>query len=222
MDLLVQAGPMAKLVLLLLFFASLISWAIIFTKWRTLKKARGQNTKFLNIFWNSKSIEEIFTKSEKFPRSPIALVFQSGFRELKKLAGGGDIKSADGLELQNISRALARASNSEVTVLERQIGWLATTASASPFVGLFGTVWGIMNSFQNIGVTGAANLAIVAPGISEALITTAAGIGAAIPAVIAYNYFIGQIRRITVDMDSFSQDFLNIVQRSILGARKGS
>ncbi|MGZ3688950.1 MAG: MotA/TolQ/ExbB proton channel family protein, partial [Bdellovibrionota bacterium] len=108
-----------------------------------------------------------------------------------------------------------------IASLERNVGWLATTASAAPFVGLFGTVWGIMNSFQNIGATGAASLAVVAPGISEALITTATGIGAAIPAVVAYNFFAGQIKRIAVDMDTFSHDFINIVQRSVLtGGRK--
>ena len=149
--------------------------------------------------------------------SPVAAVFKSGVKELKKVAPG---EGADGID--NVHRALVRASNSEIAGFERHVGWLATTASAAPFVGLFGTVWGIMNSFQNIGATGAANLAVVAPGISEALITTATGIGAAIPAVIAYNHFAGQIKRLSVDMECFTQDFLNIIQRSIIGTRKGS
>jgi biopolymer transport protein TolQ len=154
-------------------------------------------------------------KTESFQSSPIAMVFRSGVRELRKLSS--DELSGAGIEkVENIQRALIRASNTEITHLEKNVGWLATTASAAPFVGLFGTVWGIMNAFQNIGATGAANLAVVAPGISEALITTAFGIGAAIPAVVAYNHFSGLIRRVSVDMESFSQDFMNIIQRSVL------
>ena len=219
-DLINDAGPMAKMVLLLLLSASVLCWAIIFTKWRFLRRAAQENTKFLNIFWHGKNIDEIFAKSEKFQSSPVAAVFKSGVKELKKINVAGDA-SARPETVDNIYRSLIRASNTEVSNLERHIGWLATTASAAPFVGLFGTVWGIMNAFQNIGATGAANLAVVAPGISEALITTATGIGAAIPAVIAYNHFAGLIKRHAVDMESFSQDFMNIVQRSVLTPRKG-
>jgi biopolymer transport protein TolQ len=212
---------MAKLVLLLLMAASVMCWGIIFRKWRALKRANAQNAKFLDLFWHGKNIDEIFAKSDKFPASPVAAVFRSGVKELKRLSNSEiDAIRTEGVD--NVQRALMRASNSEIGSLERQVAWLATTASAAPFVGLFGTVWGIMNSFQSIGATGAANLAIVAPGISEALITTAAGIGAAIPAVIAYNHFAGQIKRLATDMDCFTHDFLNIVQRSVSSAgRKG-
>lgn len=204
-DLISQSGPVAKLILLLLVATSIFSWGIIFSKLRTLKLANSENTEFLNVFWNGKNMEEVLIKAERFERSPVAKVFRNGARELKK--------QSEGVQVENVERALSRAANWEVAELEKNVSWLATAASAAPFVGLFGTVWGIMNSFQSIGATGAANLAVVAPGISEALITTAAGIGAAVPAVIAYNHIVVQIRRVTIDMDTFSQDFLNIVHR---------
>lgn len=210
-DLIMQSGPIAKVVLLLLTAASVVCWAVIFTKWRALKKATLENVDFLNTFWHGKNIDEIFGKSEKYELSPVAAVFKSGYKELKKLGEP---------DAENIGRALMRASSSEVSTLENHLGILATTASAAPFVGLFGTVWGIMNSFQNIGSTGSASLAVVAPGISEALITTATGLAAAIPAVIAYNHFAGSIRRMAVDMDCFSQDFLNIIRRSGMGKKE--
>jgi biopolymer transport protein TolQ len=217
-DLIAAAGPLVKLVLAALLAISVFCWAIIFTKWRLLKRAVQQNTKFLDVFWNGKSIDEIFSKSEKFGASPVAGVFKSGVKELKKLSPGGELPAGPLEAVENVQRALFRASTAEVAGLERGVSWLATFASASPFIGLFGTVWGIMNSFQGIGATGSANLAVVAPGISEALVATAMGLAAAIPAVIAYNHFVGQIRRMSVDMDCFSQDFLNIIQRSALGA----
>jgi biopolymer transport protein TolQ len=222
LDLIEQSGPVAKAVLLVLLAASIVSWAVIAVKWRALRSAHRENAQFLNLFWNGKSIEDIFNNSDRFQRSPVALVFRSGVKELRKLTSAGtEPRPLDELGIDNVGRALARASTVEVAALEKHVGWLATTASAAPFIGLFGTVWGIMNSFQGIGASGSANLAVVAPGISEALITTATGIFAAIPAVIAYNHFAAQIRRIAADMDCFAQDFLNIVQRSMLGSRKG-
>lgn len=218
-SLIADAGPMAKLVLLLLLLASIFCWAIIFTKGRTLKRASLQNRKFLETFWRGSTIEEILSKAEQFPASPVAAVFKSGVKEFRKLSSE-DLGELHLGKVENVQRALARASNAEIASLEKNVGWLATTASAAPFVGLFGTVWGIMNSFQNIGATGSANLAVVAPGISEALITTATGIAAAIPAVIAYNHFLGQIKRVSVDIDCFSQDFINIIQRSILSGSR--
>lgn len=221
LDLVAQSGPVAKLVLAILLGSSFLCWAIIFGKWRALHRAGSENAKFLNVFWHGKNIEEVFVKSDRFPRSPVAAVFRSGVKELRKIGAEGTPLGAEAVD--NIGRALGRTANAEVAVLEKHVGILATTASAAPFVGLFGTVWGIMNSFQNIGATGAANLAVVAPGISEALVTTAFGIAAAVPAVIAYNHFAGLIRRLAVDMDGFTQDFLNIVQRSSLSSisRKG-
>lgn len=213
-DLIAQSGPMAKMVLLVLILASVYTWGIILAKRRALKLAERENEKFLKVFWASKSIEEIFGRAEEFPHSPVANVFKAGFKELKKFAT--DATHVDPFAVDNVARSLSRTASAEIAVLEKNISFLATTASAAPFVGLFGTVWGIMNSFQNIGATGAANLAVVAPGISEALITTATGIGAAIPAVIAYNHFANQIKRNAIEIDTFTQDFLNIVQRSAL------
>ena len=125
-------------------------------------------------------------------------------------------------EVSNIQRALNRTHALEIDEFEKYVDWLASTASAAPFVGLFGTVWGIMNSFQNIGAMGSASLAVVAPGISEALIATAVGLAAAIPAAIFYNYLINKIKRMSLDIESFSQEFLNMVQRSLLTTPKGA
>jgi biopolymer transport protein TolQ len=221
LDLLWQAGFVAKLVLLFLLCASILCWAIIAMKLKSLKKAREQNEKFIGLFWNGKNIDEIVTKSEKYSQSPVASVFKNGVKELRKLSSTDSAVTTNSEKIENIHRALIRTASSEISSLEKHVGWLATTASAAPFVGLFGTVWGIMNSFQNIGATGAANLTVVAPGISEALITTATGIATAIPAVIAYNYFVGQIKKIAVDMECFSQDFINIIQRNLFTSKKG-
>jgi biopolymer transport protein TolQ len=218
-DLILQAGLMAKLVLVCLMGASLFSWSVILMKQQTIKVARKQSQLFLNTFWYGQDLEEIYTKSEQYTHSPVANVFKAGFKELKKLSqieGKADLIKVDGLS--NVSRALTRATLAEIGNLESAVGVLATVGSATPFIGLFGTVWGIMNSFQGIGATGSANLAVVAPGISEALITTAAGLFAAIPAVMAYNYFVGRIKVLATEMDTFSQDFLNIVQRSLMKA----
>ncbi|HRK02296.1 MAG TPA: MotA/TolQ/ExbB proton channel family protein [Oligoflexia bacterium] len=145
----------------------------------------------------------------------VAAVFKAGYKELKKISQI-DARNVRTESIANIHRALGRTALAETHGLEKMVGFLATIGSAAPFVGLFGTVWGIMNSFQGIGATGNANLAVVAPGISEALIATAAGLAAAIPSVMAYNYFVGRIKSIATEMDTFSQDFLNIVQRSML------
>lgn len=216
-DLILQSGLMAKFVLILLLAASILCWAIMLLKWKMLRQASRQNQAFLDIFWKGKSIDEIYTLVENYARSPVARVFESGFRELKKLSNA-EIRAYTDSSIDNIQRALSRTLTARITELEKHISWLGTTASAAPFVGLFGTVWGIINSFQNIGATGSANLAVVAPGISEALITTAMGIAAAIPAVVAYNHFVGQIRRIAIDTEGFSKDFLNILQRNLMTA----
>jgi biopolymer transport protein TolQ len=220
-DLISQSGPMVQLVLLLLLGASVLSWGIIIAKVKGLKLTERENVKFLEIFWNSKNLDECFGKIEQFNSSSIAGMFKSGFKELKKLSvhEANSIESTT-LEVENVQRALFRASQDQIGIMESHVSWLATIASAAPFVGLFGTVWGIMNSFQNIGATGSANLAVVAPGISEALIATAIGLATAIPAVIAYNFFASKIRKLSKDMECFGQDFLNIVQRGFLGKAK--
>lgn len=187
-------------------------------KYKIISKAIRESKQFLNVFWYGKDLEEIYSKSEKIRRSPVANVFKAGFKELKKISEIDAKMSATVKEntISNISRTLSRTSLAEMSTLEKTVGLLATVGSATPFIGLFGTVWGIMNSFQGIGATGNANLAVVAPGISEALIATAAGLATAIPAVVAYNYFVGRIRSLANEMDMFSQDFLNIIQRSLL------
>jgi biopolymer transport protein TolQ len=218
LQLITQAGPVVQGTLVLLVLSSVVSWAIIFAKSRYFKRALRENSTFLEQFWGAKSLEEIYSKTDK-SNAPVANVFKSGFKELQKLSQGGQTGLAT--DVDNIQRALMRASTSEVSVLEKYVPWLATTASAAPFVGLFGTVWGIMGAFQGIGASGSANLAVVAPHIAEALIATAIGLAAAIPAVVAYNHFVNQMKKVVNEMDCFSQDFLNIVQRGMSGgARK--
>ncbi|MBW2598709.1 MAG: protein TolQ [Deltaproteobacteria bacterium] len=217
------SGPMVQFVLLLLLFFSVVSWAIILMKYRVIKKSKRENEMFLDRYMKINKLSEVFPESKKFRYSQIAEVFRAGYTELVKIAGIRKESSSDAdseapwpLEirgLDNIERALNRACDSETTKLESFLGFLATTGSSCPFIGLFGTVWGIMNAFKGIGVKGSAALAVVAPGISEALIATAAGLAAAIPAVIFYNYYVNQVRTITVETDSFSSEFLNIVER---------
>lgn len=219
--LIAEASPLVKLILFLLIAASAVSWAIIFTKSKMIKNAKDQDAAFLEVFWHSKTLEEIHGRMEEFPHSPVSRVFSAGYRELRKLpAQDRTLEGAP--EISNIERALSRCHSIEVDELEKYVDWLASTASAAPFVGLFGTVWGIMSSFQNIGAMGSASLAVVAPGISEALIATAIGLAAAIPAAIFYNYLINRIKRLSLEMETFSQEFLNMIQRSLLTNRKGT
>ena len=214
-----RASFVAKTVLLILTVMSVMAIALIISKWLQFRRAMDQNRQFLNVFWNERSVEEAFSKSERFVKSPIAAVFKSGAREIKKIASakGENTWTVDEHGLENVGRALARTSNNEVASLEKYLGILAILASSGPFIGLFGTVWGIMVSFQDIASEGQATLATVAPGIAEALVATAAGLFVAIPAVIAYNTFAGRVKRQAIDMDGFSQDFLNIVQRGTHG-----
>ena len=212
-DLVLNAGIMGKLVLLLLLGVSIFCWAVIFAKYRTIKTAQAENGKFLGFFWQSKSMDEIFARVDQFARSPVAAVFRSGMKELRKLPSNGDPATA-GLEVENVSRSLSRTANDEIAILEKHVTWLATTASAAPFIGLFGTVWGIMQAFRAIGTTGSTSIIAVAPGISEALVNTAAGLAAAIPALIFYNYFMGKVRQQRAGMEDFSLEFINLAERN--------
>jgi biopolymer transport protein TolQ len=211
-----HAGPTEQFVMLLLLVFSAISWAIIIYKWKNLRRAYDQSESFLDIFWSSKRLDAIYEKSEEFDGSPISQVFRAGYIELAKLkkadnkGDGNDTQLGD---IENISRSMRRASASQITSLESLIPFLATCGSTAPFIGLFGTVVGIMTSFQDIGRLGNANLATVAPGIGGALVATAFGLFAAIPAVIAYNYFLTRTRVLDTEMQNFSSDFLNIVKR---------
>ncbi|HET9554145.1 MAG TPA: protein TolQ [Anaeromyxobacteraceae bacterium] len=211
-----NAGLVGQGVLLLLATASAVSWAIIAKKLLQVRRAEAESAKFLSVFWQSKRFDAIYQAAEQLGASPLGAVFRAGYVELSKVTQkkdgeGGMHDQLGGLE--NVERALKRAASSEVTALERRVSFLGTTASAAPFVGLFGTVWGIMRAFHEIYQMGNANLATVARPISEALIATAVGLFAAIPAVVAYNYFISKIRVLDGEMQNFSSDFLNIVRR---------
>ncbi len=220
-----NAGAVVKMVLFLLLSFSIISWAIIFMKYRIIHRARKETNLFQEIFWKSKSLAVAYTDSKDLQYSPVAEVFRVGYQELVRLykmqqeteenaqRESTDITTTSMVRFENIPRALRAAMNSQVTRLGYALTFLATTGNTAPFIGLFGTVWGIMNSFHSIGLRGGANLAVVAPGISEALIATAAGLAAAIPSVIAYNYFSNQVRVLESEMNNFSSDFLNIIER---------
>src|SRR5512143_3646204 len=213
-------GLVVKLVLAILLYFSVVSWAIIFYKFRQVHRANRESERFMDFFWKTKRFDAINAQLDRFANSPLTVLFNEGYIELTKLAHKGEEKeeprviSTDLGGIDNIARALRRATTSEITRLEKYLTFLATTGSTAPFIGLFGTVWGIMTSFKGIGETGSASLAVVAPGIAEALIATAIGLVAAIPAVIGYNHFNYKIRVLIAEMDSFSTEFLNIVQRS--------
>ena len=229
-----NAGPMVQFVMLLLLFFSIMSWAIILIKYRYIRRAFRESAEFTEFFWKSRDLSNAFAKAKQLTGSPQARIFRIGYVELKKTSqsalpsaspdpssnkqSGHPNMSMDArfTGTDNIQRALRRAITTEMTRMTQMVPFLATTGNTAPFIGLFGTVWGIMNSFVGIGQKGSANLAVVAPGISEALVATAAGLAAAIPAVIAYNFFMSKIRVVESELDSFSADLLNIIERDIL------
>jgi biopolymer transport protein TolQ len=214
-----QTGWIAKIVLVTLLLFSLASWSVILAKWRELSTARRASERFLRVFRKSSRLSEAAEAAPQHRSSPLAAMFQAGYTELEagiratRRAGASDselkLRSLDG-----VSRALERAVGSEVERLQRALPLLATTASVTPFIGLFGTVWGIMNTFRAIGATGSTSILTVAPGIAEALVNTAAGLLAAIPAVIAYNHLLADARHLRRRMDDFALEFLNLVERN--------
>jgi len=217
----VHAGPMVKFVLLLLFFFSLTSWTIVFMKLRLLKKFRDENEGFLELFSSSRKISKVYVQSKMFDFSPLAKIFRAGYAEFtrfKMLQGnpdGGNVFQSQQTVVENVQRAVKKVLSTQSSRLESGLTFLATTGNASPFIGLFGTVWGIMTSFRSIGMKGSASLAVVAPGIAEALIATAAGLAAAIPAVVAFNYFNRRIRTSQVEMGNFISDFLGLLEKGL-------
>lgn len=222
-QMILDAGPMVKFVMLLLLIFSLVSWTIIIMKHLSYKNARAESVFFLDTFWKSKNLPDAYKVAREIPDSPEAAIFVIGFNELQKLGRSRASKTGaeDTLEMKlagmdNLKRALRKAENTQLARLGRYLSFLATTGSATPFIGLFGTVWGIMTSFQDIGMRGSASLAVVAPGISEALVATAAGLAVAIPSVIFYNYYSNKLAELENDMQSFSADFLNLVERDLL------
>lgn len=224
-DMVLHSGFVVKLVLLVLLIFSVISWAIILMKYLNIRKVARENALFMSSYMKSTKLSEILPDAKRFRDSTLAEVFRAGYVELAKLSrtvrgslSGKDLPDAGGqgleiADIDNVERAMNRACGAETTKLEATLGFLATTGSASPFIGLFGTVWGIMDTFKAIGARGSATLAVVAPGISEALVATAAGLAAAIPAVIFYNYFLIRVKNMTLDMDHFVLEILNIVER---------
>ena len=216
------AGTVVKFVMLLLLFFSIISWAIMFIKFRYIRKAFKESADFIDIFWQCRNLSDAFSKAKALRSSPIARVFISAYMEMAR--SDGHDKKKPGLRrdgksffqsIGSVKRSINRSINVEIRRLSQLVPFLATAGNTAPFIGLFGTVWGIMNTFQGIGLSGSASLAVVAPGISEALIATAAGLAVAIPSVIAYNYFTDRIRVFDSELQSFSSDLLNIMERDI-------
>lgn len=214
-DLLLRASPIAKIVLALLAIFSLASWTIIFTKWRALRSAEKATKNFLSRFRSRAKLSDVYIDSETSNASPLARVFLAGYEEITSQIGEG---SREVRSIEAISRVLQSASIAEVTQLERSLSWLATTANASPFIGLFGTVVGIVIAFMGLSGASASSIQAVAPGIAEALIATAAGIGAAVPAAIFYNYFLNRVKLLTATMDRFTLELLNLVEHHYVRA----
>jgi len=207
-SLIAQSGPVAKIVLLILLLFSVLSWSIILSKWSKFRRMRTQSGRFLRAFRKANGrLQDVSAVSEQFKPSPLVSVFEGGYDEFRRQGGARNIAA--------LQRATQIASSEEMTQMESRLPWLATTGAVTPFVGLFGTVWGIIDAFQGLGNAGAATLRAVAPGISEALITTAAGLFTAIPAVIAYNQYMQQLREFGARMDDFGLELLNTVERPV-------
>jgi len=223
--LIMRTGPFAMFILLLLLFFSLLSWTIILRKWLTFRDIDRQSAAFLALFHRSPRLSEVSSVCEQYHATPLAGLFAAAYQELNAQIQA--IQNQTGERNPNpghtsitekgvgaIHRALMRASTAELTVLEKSMSWLATTASVTPFIGLLGTVIGIINAFEGLGLEKTASIQAVAPGIAEALIATAAGLFAAIPAVIGFNQFVHKIKNIGSAMDDFSSEFINLVERS--------
>ncbi len=221
LELVLSAGPVAKGVLIVLLLFSVVSWALIVEKWWQFRRVRRQSVAFLRVFREGRRSSAVVGASRKLRESPLATLYLAGYHEVAGISEIADRvldESEEGLpadRLEAVHRALRRATGQEVARLERYLPFLATTASSTPFIGLFGTVWGVITAFHGIGQQGSASLAVVAPGISEALIATAAGLGAAIPAVIGYNFFVNRVRHWATEMEGFILDFLNLLSRPV-------
>jgi len=225
-DLIANAGLLAKFVLLILFSLSVICWAIIFHKALQFRAISRETARFLRVYRESRRFSVVAGGAKRLRASPLARVYTAAYQELggtgnplPDLMDGPPDEGEEGIgpeRLDSVQRAMRRLQASEVERMERYLAFLATTASAGPFIGLFGTVVGIVNSFHSIGQQGSASLAVVAPGIAEALIATAAGLAAAIPAVIGYNYFVGKVRHWATEMDNFALELANLIERRLL------
>jgi biopolymer transport protein TolQ len=221
-----DTGPTARIVLGILLFFSFVSWVIIFAKYIRFKRLSSQSDKFMAFFRKSKRFSEVNALASQLTETPLTTLFKAGYAELDAQVKANrpddlnvtasDTPSSKLLikSIAGVERALERAVGVEVSRLTKNLTFLATTASACPFIGLFGTVWGIMQSFRAIGMTGSTSIAAVAPGISEALVNTAAGLAAAIPALVFYNYFMGRVRQLRAGMEDFALEFINLAERN--------
>jgi len=222
-DMVTHSGLVVQTVLYLLLAFSVISWGIVLFKFRQIRRARTESERFTVVFWETKNLSAIHTASLEMQASPVAQVFRAGYQELMRLtrlrkqpnSGEGDTPTEEG-GIENVERAMRRAMRQQITYLERALTFLATTASTAPFIGLFGTVWGIMDAFRSLSFAGTSPVQAVAPGIAEALIATAIGLAAAIPSVMAFNYFSRQVRVLSAEMENFCAEFLNIAERHFL------
>ena len=203
-SLFLKADFVVKFVIIILIAASIYSWAIIIEKYKLFKKINGSSSFFEDQFWSSKSADSLYKKLEGYNEDPMANVFKAGMDFMIKN------KSRSASTQERVLQALSSSIDEEMEIVEKKLTFLATVGSTAPFIGLFGTVWGIMNSFQSIAISKNTSLAIVAPGIAEALFATALGLLAAIPAVVAYNKFTSDSRRYSTRLENFSQSFISI------------
>ncbi len=219
MRMILEAEPIIQAVLLILVGMSVTCWGIMVNKARVVRRAARESEDFLEMFWRSRRLDHVNEQVGEFAHSPVAQVFRSGYSELQKLTSRMPDKE-QGMDmggLENLTRSMRRASTTQITALERMVPFLATTGATAPFIGLFGTVWGILRAFQRIGETGQASIQVVGPDIANALVATAVGLLAAIPAVMAFNYFNTRIRVISTEMENFANDLTNIVKRHFRG-----
>ncbi|MDQ6976665.1 MAG: protein TolQ [Ghiorsea sp.] len=222
--LVLDAGIVVQIVLVLLLALSVVSWAIIFNKWRAFKSAKQEDAKFSELFWGGTDMQKILSATKKMEASPQAMVFQQAFREYVRARQAatkqtaqqqqeGEITAATGM--LSVRHAMDTAWSKQMDKYGYHLSFLATVGATAPFIGLFGTVWGIIDAFQNIGITQNTSLATVAPGIAEALVATAFGLLAAIPAVIAYNTFSAKMKALNTSLDDFTHEFMNILARHV-------
>lgn len=205
---LLQASWIVQVTFIVMLILSIGAWAIAIQKWKYFQSLQSNNDSFLQVFYKSKSLESMYEEARSYSESSAARVFCSGYVEYQR-----SLESQSSLAHENLESALRKAIDLEINSMETRLSWLATTGSTAPFIGLFGTVWGIMASFHKIGATGSASLAIVAPGISEALLSTAVGLAAAIPSVALYNHFIGKLKKQEIELNSLATDFVNLSKR---------
>ena len=225
LDLVLNAGPVAKFVLVLLAVFSIVCWALIVEKWWQFRRVKRETMRFLKNFREGRRFSAVYGIAKKNRESPLAQIYMAAYQEISGSSPYPEVvdhllddaeEGFGGERLEAVNRSMRRAATGEIARLERYLPFLATTASSAPFIGLFGTVWGIMESFRAVGVSGAANIAVVAPGIAEALIATAAGLVTAIPAVIGYNYFSHRVKVFATEMDNFTLDFLSLIEKNFV------